>query len=111
VRMKRALRKLRRFLERDLWEIPEVVAAVRELEKMALEHDWYPTDLIDFELMYEPGLRSLTVVFSAPPAETLDEGTTRKMHELQDVIATAVQSFVLKTLEAEGLPWEVVNEL
>jgi len=104
------LQKLRKFLRKNLWEIPEVQEAVAQLERLAVQRDWYPSDVLNFEIMCE-NPRALTIIFSAPPVETLGEDSVKEMHRWQEVIATAVQSFVLKTLEAEGLPWEIVNEL
>lgn len=104
------LQKLRKFLRKNLWEIPEVQEAVAQLERLAVQHDWYPSDVLNFEIMCGNKPRALRIVFSAP-VETLGEDSVKEMHRWQEVIATAVQSFVLKTLEAEGLPWEIVNEL
>jgi len=102
------LRRIRRFLEKDLWEIPEVQKAARELEKLALKYDLYPSELLDFELGYDPEEKSIYVIFIRP-LDDLTDDITREIHRYQGVISDAILTNVLRMLE--GLPWEIVNEL
>ena len=104
------LRRIRRFLEKDLWEIPEVQKAARELEKLALKYDLYPIELLDFELGYDPEENSIYVIFLGPlDLDQFMSDTIKEIHRFQDIISSAVLTNVMEMLE--GFPWKIVNEL
>ena len=101
------LEKIRSFLKKDLWDLPEVREAVDKLRIIAKKYGLCANALTYFNVGYDPETRSIFVLFPGPMDQFLSD-TVREIHKLQDVISNAVLTNLLNMLEDS---WEIVNEL
>ena len=104
------IRKIEKFLQDDLWGIPEVQKAVEQLEKIADKIGLFLSDILEFRVDYDPYTRTLGVEFEGPNYRDIDDDEVLdEILDLQNIIRWAIIDWLEKMLPVGN--YEIVNEL
>ena len=104
------IRKIEKFLQDDLWGIPEVQKAVEQLEKIADKIGLFLSDVLEFRVDYDPYTRTLGVEFEGPNYRDIDDDEVLdEILDLQNIIRWAIIDWLEKMLPVGN--YEIVNEL
>jgi len=102
------IRKVEKFLQNDLWDIPEVQEAVARLEELADKLGLFLNDVLDFRVDYDPYTRTLGVEFEGPCYRDVDDETLDRIQDLQNVIRWTIIERLEEMLAGN---YEIANQL